>query len=111
MLQVLSDKLVRKFSIDASASGWGVLFGTVRPATVRETRSYTAALAKAKDEEYIDVQAKFYATHITSWNLPVDISEANIVMLPVPLWDQLESTVLGFRAEPILGNSGASSGS
>jgi hypothetical protein len=105
--------LLRKFRIDASDSGWGILTGTYRPATPREAREYAANLAevgKDSPDQRIAAQAAFYASLLKSWNAVNDddtemaITPASVAALPLPFWDQMESVVLGYTAEPMLGN-------
>lgn len=112
MFKLLDKTLVREFRVDATASGWGVLEGTVRPATPRETRSYTQRLAKAAtDDEVVKIQAAFYAEHIKTWNCDKPVIAEILEALPLPIWDRLEAVVTGYSGEALLGNSVASSGS
>jgi hypothetical protein len=112
--------LTRRWAIDASAAGWGILGGTMQPATSREVRQFRADVAEARQRSPLDayaVECKFFASHLKTWNVngedgkPAPITADTIAMLPVPFWEQLDAVVLGYTAEPALGNSVGSSGS
>ncbi len=120
--------LSRRFEIDATASGWGKMTGTLRPATAREAREFNRTVAdlraeKAGDDAITKAQAAFFAEHFKTWNVeteteegsdefrPVPLNAETLAASPLPFWDNYEIVVLGYQAEPILGNSAGSSGS
>lgn len=85
----------------------GTLEFTYRPMTHEERDQVARALAAQNNaKSATEILAKVIAEHVTGWNIPADISIANVKRIVPNLFDKLYSVVAGSRPSDPLPASG-----